>query len=206
MPWSISVAGFLLRPLLPILLRCCRMPRIQFGPLKDTHDTRRTVWWHVPVLLSRWWAILPPLTEVEARVVFEEPALGERILCWSSEPDQPGRPEYRVTLRAGGPWRHVPVVARTEEDRIALAGYAGTSPPDSLYDSWTLRRGIVRVTDGHHFYSFEHLTDLAGSRQYRVRLEIVAYKHVLKSQVYVLCVPPAEASNDDFLLLATDSP
>jgi hypothetical protein len=80
-----------------------QMPKIQFGPLKDTSAVSRSVWWHVPVWLERRLPPPLPLDDVGARLVFRTPALGPRTLYW--KPLHPGRPEACTTLRMDDEWR-----------------------------------------------------------------------------------------------------
>ncbi len=190
------------RSLFGAIVRWLKMPKLQFGPLKDTAGVAHLAWWHMPVWLERRLLSPFPLVDVGVRLVFMAPALGQRTLCWKRL--DPGPPEYRTTLRVGDGWRYIPLVARTEEAARPLSGYEGDIISPDLVAGWLLRRGIPRVTDGNHFFLHEQITNLEGPQDYKVALELISNdgKNVAKRS-FILHVPEPNARNADFFLRDT---
>lgn len=154
---------------------------------------------HAQVVVSSGYLGREPIIGVEPWLVFLDSSRTDIKLLWQNENESDG-PEPKKDLQADKVY-WVPIVARSTIDGFRLSGRAVTTIPDALLSSWEMRRGIPRITNGAHYYTFTALINLDAPQTYPVRLELrLPNGKVFLEKEYFIRVPRPEDPNDEFFL------
>ena len=174
------------------------MPDIQFHQPDNVLGTKpeELSWWHVAISSKYWFFNRVPLSDVSCTLLIE--GNREAELCF--RPLQGSQPEHRIALHWGDT-RYIPICARATTDNFPL----GFSAPyvlihGQLAKGWVLKRGIARITDGNHYFTFGNLINLTGPVNYNLTLQLKLGKRVYVEKQYILEIPNTDSDNGSFLL------
>ena len=160
-------------------------------------DNGELFWWHVPISLKYRWLKPFPLNDVSCTLLLD----GNRQTELCFRPLQGVQPEHRINVHWGDV-RHLPICARSVTDNFLL-GF--TAPYTLLHgqiaSDWALKRGVVRITDANHYFTFNNLINLSGPKVYNILLQMRIGQISYAENKYVLNVPSSDADNNEFSLV-----
>ena len=177
------------------------MCRVSIGKKWENGASEQSVRWiHIPVAVQPGWLGATPVVGAEVEITeapngFDCPMQ----LFWQNRADS-DKPERQITLRPGN--YLIPFAARTTLNERPLSARAVTLVPGNLWKSWLLKRGVVRITNGAHFFTFVGLVNLSKRDFLNFTISIKdQLGNIIADRKLQLAIPEVDADNKYFYVI-----